>query len=206
LLLFTGIVRGRAHIQHIHVQPGLHTLELVFPDRALDGVETGASIALAGTCLTVTSFEAHRATFDVIQETLDRTTLGELQPGDEVNFERAACFGSEIGGHLLSGHILETTSLVDRHVTPSNTRLTFQVSVAAAPYILEKGYVALNGCSLTIGDVDKVKRQFDVHLIPETLRITTFDTIQVGAQVNLEVDATTQAVVDTVQRIMQARS
>ena len=165
----------------------------------------GASIALNGTCLTVTKFDTQtsNASFDVILETLNKTNLGELKVGDSLNFERAARYGDEIGGHIMSGHVFGAIELIDVLKTPSNVTLVFKLPRKAKAYVLAKGFVGLNGCSLTVGEVNDDR--FNVHLIPETLDVTTFGMLSNGAKVNLELDASTQAIVETVQRVLENR-
>jgi len=178
-----------------------HTVEL--PEDMAGGLQTGASVAHNGCCLTVTETDGRTARFDLMGETLDKTNLGRLKAGDLVNLERAARFGDEIGGHLMSGHITATTEILRIERTEHNTTMHFALPAALKPYILPKGFVGLDGCSLTIGSVGE--DSFCVHLIPETLRRTLFGTRQAGDTVNLEIDPQTQAVVDTVGRILAAR-
>lgn len=178
-----------------------HTLEL--PGDMAGGLQTGASVAHNGCCLTVTETDGRTARFDLMAETLDKTNLGRLKAGDLVNLERAARFGDEIGGHLMSGHITATTEILRIERTEHNTTMHFALPAALKPYILPKGFVGLDGCSLTIGSVGE--DSFCVHLIPETLRRTLFGTRQAGDTVNLEIDPQTQAVVDTVGRILAAK-
>lgn len=178
-----------------------HTVEL--PEDMAGGLQTGASVAHNGCCLTVTETDGRIARFDLMAETLDKTNLGRLKAGDLVNLERAARFGDEIGGHLMSGHITATTEILRIERTEHNTTMHFALPAALKPYILPKGFVGLDGCSLTIGSVGE--DSFCVHLIPETLRRTLFGTRQAGNTVNLEIDPQTQAVVDTVGRILAAK-
>lgn len=201
--MFTGIVQGVATIETVNAEPGLSTFVVRFPDGALDSVSTGASVAINGTCLTVTRQQGHNLHFDAMQETLGLTTLGDLKTGDQVNFERAARIGDEIGGHLLSGHIHTTATVVSVERPENNCTLTFEVPQAWARYLFPKGYIAINGASLTIGEVDD--RRFNVHLIPETLRATTFAALEKGDRVNIEVDSQTQAIVDTLARLGYGR-
>ena len=202
--MFTGIVQGQAQVYSIKdsSEESFRSLLIQFPKGTLSKVSKGASIAINGTCLTVTSFDesAGQANFDVISETLEKTNLGSLSENDYVNFERAARYGDEIGGHIMSGHIFTTVALLEIEQTPSNTTMTFELPKAAEPYVLTKGFVGLNGCSLTVGEVSE--QQFNVHLIPETLEQTTFGKMAKGSVVNLEVDPSTQAIVDTVERVM----
>jgi riboflavin synthase, alpha subunit len=178
-----------------------HTVEL--PEDMAGGLQTGASVAHNGCCLTVTETDGRTARFDLMAETLDKTNLGRLKAGDLVNLERAARFGDEIGGHLMSGHITATTEILRIERTEHNTTMHFALPAALKPYILPKGFVGLDGCSLTIGSVGE--DSFCVHLIPETLRRTLFGTRQAGDTVNVEIDPQTQAVVDTVGRILAAK-
>ena len=202
--MFTGIVQGMGRVVSVE-QPAAdfrtHTVEL--PEDMAGGLQTGASVAHNGCCLTVTETDGRTARFDLMAETLDKTNLGRLKEGDLVNLERAARFGDEIGGHLMSGHITATTEILRIERTEHNTTMHFALPAALKPYILPKGFVGLDGCSLTIGSVGE--DSFCVHLIPETLRRTLFGTRQAGDTVNLEIDPQTQAVVDTVSRILAAK-
>ena len=161
----------------------------------------GASVAVAGVCLTVVEVTGEGVAFDVIDETLRVTTLGELSEGAEVNIERAARFGDEIGGHQLSGHVSGTGVLSERVDTPDNCRLTLRLPQDLRPYVLPKGFVSIDGVSLTVGEVSAEAGTFHVHLIPETLRRTTLGEATTDGRHNIEIDAMTQAVVDTVRRV-----
>jgi riboflavin synthase len=199
--MFTGIVQGVARVRRAADGAGLRRLTMSFPEGATVGLVPGASVSISGVCLTaVTVGPGAEVDFDVIGETLAVTTLGALQPGDAVDFERAARFGDEIGGHLLSGHVSEAGVVRERIEDQGNLTLWIDASPEALRYILPKGYVAVRGASLTVGEVDG--RGFSVHLIPETRRITTLGEVAVGERVNLEVDAATRAVVDTVERVL----
>lgn len=197
--MFTGIVQGLATLERVDARPGLSTLALAFPQQQVQQVSVGASVAINGTCLTVTRQDGNVLLFDAMQETLRLTTLGDLTPGDTVNFERAARIGDEIGGHLLSGHVHTTATVVDIERPENNVTIWFDVPGDWPRYLFDKGYVAINGASLTIGEVRG--NRFNVHLIPETLRVTTFGQVQVGDRVNIEIDSQTQTIVDTLARL-----
>ncbi len=197
--MFTGIVQGIATAESVESRPGLSSFVVRLPPGHADNVRIGASVALDGACLTVTGQNGDYLTFDAMQETLSVTTLGSLRRGDAVNFERAARISDEIGGHLLSGHIHTTAEVVAIDRPENNRTLNFQVPAAWSHYLFAKGYIAINGASLTIGAVDGAR--FNVHLIPETLRATTFDRLKVGDRVNIEIDSQTQTIVDTLQRL-----
>ena len=199
--MFTGIVQGIGRIVSVE-QPAAdfrtHTVEL--PEHMAHGLQPGASVAHNGCCLTITETGGRLAKFDLMGETLDKTNLGRLKEGDAVNLERAARFGDEIGGHLMSGHITATTTITRIERSGLNTTVWFSLPAALRPYILPKGFVGLDGCSLTVGQVSDT--EFNVHLIPETLQRTLFGTRQEGDEINLEIDPQTQAVVDTVARVL----
>lgn len=203
--MFTGIVNGQGVVAALDRLDGLIRLTLSLPEDLLCEVELGASISVDGVCLTVAKFTEREVTFDVMQETLTRTTLGRLEVGSRVNIERAARNGAEIGGHPVSGHIdcSAVITAIDR--PPHNCVLTFEVPREWERYIFSKGYVAVNGASLTVTGVNKDQHSFQVWLIPETLRLTTFGEKQVGDAVNIEIDRNTQIVVDTVIDFLQDR-
>ena len=201
--MFTGIVQGRGIIHHLEDHPGGRRLQIELPELSQGGLEIGASVAVDGVCLTVVEFDEKRATFDVIAETLRLTTIGQLKTGDSVNIERAARFNDEIGGHLLSGHVSGTAQIIERLDIPEETMLRIQLPTDLQPYVLPKGFISIDGVSLTVGRVQD--GAFSVHLIPETLRRTTLNLAQIGDAVNIELDAMTQAVVATVERVLAQR-
>jgi riboflavin synthase len=203
--MFTGIVQGKANIKSIFSTENFNTFTIEFPVNALEGIQRGASVAINGTCLTVTEFDyaASWAKFDVIDETLARTNLGSLVENSAVNYERSAKFGDEVGGHIMSGHIQCATPLLSIKKTINNYALELKTPVGLLPYLLTKGYVGLNGCSLTLGEV--TDNSFWIHLIPETLNLTTFGDIDIDGLINVEIDSQTQAIVDTVERYMSLK-
>jgi len=136
---FTGIVQGQARVVSFDSQPGFATLRAAFPAGSVDSVAIGASVALNGTCLTVTSQpQPDELCFDLIVETLRATNLGELRAGDLVNFERSARLGDEVGGHHVSGHVHTTAVVEQLEDTPGNRRLHFAVPAEFMKYILPK--------------------------------------------------------------------
>lgn len=193
--MFTGIVQGVGRIGDVQAKGVCTTFRIALPDTT--GLEIGASVAVDGVCLTATSIQGEEATFDLIPETLSRTTLGAYRAGGSVNIERALKFGDELGGHVLSGHVMGVGEIIS--VRDADYRV--QAPPALAEFILEKGFIAVDGISLTVGETDGAGA-FNLHIIPETLRLTTLGSKGVGAKVNLEIDAMTQAVVETVKRVM----
>ena len=216
--MFTGIVQGVATVLAIADRPGLRTLRLGFPPRFLAGVETGASIAVDGVCLTVTAFDEGVgdganadqawADFDVMQQTLSLTTLGGLREGSRINVERAAREGAEVGGHVLSGHVDFCAQVAQVRRPDNNCVLRFAVPAPWMRYVFAKGYIAVNGASLTVAEAGHEAGGggwFEVWLIPETLRMTTFADKREGDAVHIEIERATQVMVDTVRRAVDER-
>lgn len=202
--MFTGIVQGTAKIVSIEEKELFRTHIAELPEELLPGLALGASVAHNGCCLTVTAIDGNRVSFDLIKETLRVTNLGDLQQGDVVNIERAAKFSDEIGGHLMSGHIMTTAEICKIIQSENNREIWFKIQdPAQMKYILHKGFVGIDGISLTVGDVTKSK--FCVYLIPETLERTTLGAKKLGHRVNIEIDPHTQAIVDTVERVLAQR-
>ncbi|MDT3591645.1 riboflavin synthase subunit alpha [Cronobacter sakazakii] len=202
--MFTGIVQGTAKVVAIDEKPNFRTHVVELPDELLPGLETGASVAHNGCCLTVTEINGNRVSFDLMKETLRITNLGDLQTGDVVNIERAAKFSDEIGGHLMSGHIMTTAEVAKILTSENNRQIWFKIQdPTLMKYILHKGYIGIDGISLTVGEVTATR--FCVFLIPETLKRTTLGTKKLGQRVNIEIDPQTQAVVDTVERVLASR-
>ena len=200
--MFTGIIQGKARIESIvDTKKEFRTHTIRMPIDLLDDLKLGASIAHNGVCLTVTRIDGDLLSFDLMQETLRITNLGKLQVGDEVNVERAMKMSDEIGGHLLSGHVY-SMALIDEIIrTENNYQIWFKLPEPhLIKYILTKGYIAIDGISLTIAEVENGR--FCVNLIPETLQRTIIAQKKIGDKVNLEIDSQTQAVMDTVERYL----
>ncbi|AKC32092.1 riboflavin synthase [Candidatus Pantoea carbekii] len=199
--MFTGIVQGIAKIVAVEENKLLRTHLVKLPKKLLPDLVLGASIAHNGCCLSVTHLQGDLAKFDLIKETLRITNLLELQVGDLVNVERAAKFSDEIGGHVMSGHIITTAVIYKIVKIKNNYELWCKLKDSIyMKYILCKGFIGLDGISLTIANITNNK--FCVYLIPETLSRTILATKKVGDKVNVEVDFRTQAIVDTVERVL----
>lgn len=203
--MFTGIVKGLGTVVSVTDAPGLRTLVVELPAGYADGLSAGASVAVDGCCLTAVGMERDRVSFDVMEETLRKTTAGALAVRSRVNVERSFRVGDEVGGHLVSGHVTGTAEIVAVDERENNHVLTFRVPTEWMKYVLPKGFVALDGCSLTSVDVDRAAGTFTVWLIPETLRITTFGHKKAGDRVNFEIDSRTQAIVDTVESYLNTQ-
>lgn len=202
--MFTGIVQGMAEVVAIEKKEAFQTHTIKLPPSMNQGLTIGASVAHNGCCLTVTSIENELVSFDLMQATLKLTNLGLLEVGQSVNIERAAKFGDEIGGHSMSGHISLVGHIDEIIDTPNNRTIWFDLPKSEMKYVLAKGYIGLDGCSLTIGEVEE--NRFSVHLIPETLERTLFGARKVGDKINVEFDPQTQAIVDTVERVLAAKA
>ena len=199
--MFTGIVQGTAKIKAITEAANFRTHVVEMPQEMLKGLQIGASVAHNGVCLTVTTIKGNLVSFDLMQETLKITNLGELQVDDFVNIERAMQMGTEIGGHILSGHVYCTADIIKRIPSENNLQIWFQLpNKDMMKYVLTKGFIAVDGISLTIGEVRE--QRFCVNLIPETIHRTLIGKKQVGEKVNIEIDPQTQAIVDTVERYL----
>ena len=207
--MFTGIVQGVARLIDIEDRTGLRRLTLAFPRGFDEDLAHGASVAVEGVCLTVSSLESpSRASFDVMQQTLATTTLGKLTLHSTVNVERAARGGAEIGGHPLSGHIDFGARVLTLTRPENNHVLRLAVPAPWMRYVFAKGYIAVNGASLTVAEAGREPGGagwFEVWLIPETLRVTSFGALVVGDAVNVEIERSTQVMVDTVRDAVAER-
>ncbi|MBG6248310.1 MULTISPECIES: riboflavin synthase subunit alpha [Symbiopectobacterium] len=202
--MFTGIVQGTAPVVSIDEKTNFRTHVVKLPPELLTGLVTGASIANNGCCLTVTAIDGDRVSFDLMKETLRLTNLGDITLGDLVNIERAAKYGDEIGGHVMSGHIMFTAEVFKILTSENNHQIWFRLSdESQMKYVLHKGFIGIDGISLTVGEV--TRSRFCVHLIPETLQRTTLGQKRLGNRINIEIDPQTQAVIDTVERLLAQR-
>lgn len=199
--MFSGIVQGQAEVHHVEENSGGLRFQVLFPKRALEGIQLGASVSIDGVCLTLVVREGALGTFDVIGETLFRSTLGNLKPGCWVNFERSLKFGDEIGGHMVSGHVFGTGKLARREAKGETQSLLVNCPKGWMRSIFLKGFIAVNGVSLTVGELDPAGG-FWLHLIPETLSRTNLSQLKEGDAVNIELDSQTQAIVETVEKIL----
>jgi riboflavin synthase len=211
--MFTGIVQGIATVSALTDLPGLRSFTLTFPSGFADGLAIGASVAVDGVCLTVTELHGQepkqtQARFDVMQQSLALTSLGSLQVGSQINVERAAKDGAEIGGHPLSGHIDVMAQVSEIRRPENNHVLRLHLPAPWMRYVFAKGYIAVNGASLTVAQAQRERDGsgwFEVWLIPETLRMTTFAHKPVGAMLNIEIERQTQVFVDTVREAIDER-
>ena len=182
--MFTGLVADLGEVATIDVTPG--GARLSFESRLAGELSEGDAIAVNGVCLTAVGLSGTRFGADVMQETLRRSSLGELSPGDRVNLELALRASDRLGGHVMQGHV-DGVGVVAGIAEEGFARVvTIDAADDVLRYVVEKGSIAVDGVSLTVARVDE--RGFDVSLIPETLERTTLGVAEPGRAVNLEVD------------------
>ena len=201
--MFTGIVSGKGNLKKIIKCEDYISLIIQAPKGFAKNLSKGASVSVNGVCLTVKKGRTDLLEFDVIEETLKKTNLKNISRSSKLNLERSMTADTEIGGHLVSGHIHGTGEVLKVINRKETKDLLIKIPSQLREYFFYKGYVALNGCSLTIGKV--LKSSFYIHLIPETVSITNFKEIKKGDLINIEVEQTTINTVETVKRVMLER-
>ena len=199
--MFTGIVQGVGEVITKTSHNTVTSMTIKLPN--VNGLAIGASVSINGVCLTVVSFDSNIVQFDIIDETLKRTNLGDISVGDYVNIERSLKFGDEVGGHVLSGHIFDTGIINYKAKKGDQMSLSILAPPSIQKYLTEKGYIAIDGISLTVGEIRD--GCFDLHIIPETMRLTILDSKEVGDIVNIEIDSNTQLIVETIERLLEER-
>ena len=198
--MFSGIVECTGEISKVINHEDILSIEVLCPDGFNKNLQGGASISVDGVCLTSKDNGNKALKFDVIGETISRTNFSKMVAGDKVNLERSIKASSEIGGHLMSGHIHCIGKVIETQVRENTKDMFIEISNKYSPYLIEKGYIGINGCSLTVGKVNKA--HFNIHLIPETLKVTNLGTLEKEDKINIELDQNTVTVVDTVERVL----
>lgn len=199
--MFSGIVEKQAEVLYFKIDnsTNIATLKLNFTPNLLQNLVIGASVAINGCCLSLINKSKNSASFEIVTETLNKTNLAQLQVGDFVNIERALKMGDEIGGHLLSGHIFTTIAFLG--IKNNKNLHRFELAKNTSSYIFTKGFVALNGASLTVCEISK--KEFSIALIPHTLDNSNLSKLKPLDRVNLEIDSQTQIIVDSINRQKQ---
>jgi riboflavin synthase len=203
--MYTGIVQALLPVQTLNAKPGLTSFCIAFPESLRQELELGASVAVNGLCLTVAKMDGASIWFDVIRESLAISNLSGLCEGHVVNVERSARANAEVGGHILSGHVRDVATVVAVEDSENNRKVVFRGDLDWLKYVFLKGFLALNGASLTVAELDRDAGTLAVNLIPETLKRTTFGAVQAGDEINVEIDAQTQVIVETVERVLAER-
>jgi len=200
--MFTGIVQSKAPIAAIERNPfGLRLVIDRTPWQPEGGYEPtlGHSISISGVCLTLAAIDAQTMSFDVITETLDKTTLGGLNEGDLVNLEPALSASQPLGGHFVQGHVDGVGEVIRIDETQEEWRIEVQPPASMMTYMIPKGSVAIDGISMTLAKV--TDNTFELAVIPTTLEITTLGQRTAGDKVNLEADILTKTIVGTVTKM-----
>lgn len=193
--MFTGIIEKTAKVVGVAHAPTFRRLTLICH---WDDVRLGQSIAVNGVCLTVAEIFPGELGFDIIPETLARTNLGSLTVGDEVHVERSLRLGDRIDGHFVQGHVDGTARLVSETTGEKECRLRLAIAESLANYLIPKGSITLDGVSLTVAAVDG--NEFEVALIPTTLKLTTLGNRPTGSVFNVECDVLSKTVVSWLER------
>ena len=188
--MFTGIIERTLDVLAVTDHAGGRRIEL---PNVWDDVVHGESIALNGACMTVADLSGDRLAFNVIPESLDKTNLGTLKPGDAINVERSLRFGGRLDGHFVQGHVDGVGRFVHKVASDAEWRFTIEAPPAVAKYLSPKGSVCVDGVSLTIAALHGTR--FDVALIPTTLDLTTLRGREVGYAFNLEADMIAKQIV-----------
>jgi len=184
--MFTGIVEGVGVVKSLQEQEESWLLELDLPFAKADGLDAGDSLAVNGCCLTMKEAGSDYGSFDLLEETLNRTNLGQLKPGDRVNLERSLAANGRLGGHFVTGHIDGLGKIDIFEERGKNLFLQVGVESSAAKYLVDKGCIAVDGCSLTVCEV--TDNSFAVWLIPHTLSQTNLQGRKAGDHLNIEFD------------------
>ena len=193
--MFTGIIEDVGRVTSVQSDK----IAIAAGD-ILQGIEVGESIAVNGVCLTITSFDTNLFSVDIMPETVERTNLGLLRVGDRVNLERPLSLGERLGGHLVQGHVDDTGRVASIKWSNRAMIIRFEAPPEVMRYVVEKGFIAVDGVSLTV--VAKDTSSFQVSVVDYTQEHTTLGSRQVGDRVNLEVDI----IAKYVEQVSQARS
>lgn len=196
--MFTGIVHGISIVLSILKKNNFLTLKTQFPVYLIKNLTVGASVSNNGCCLTVSKIKNCNVYFDIIEETLKKTNFSLLNIGSKINIERSLKYGDEIGGHFILGHIIGTAKILNIIDSKNNKKIFFQVNDSKImKYIFFKGFISIDGISLTIGNV--LKNGFYISFIPETITSTNIQFKNIDDIVNIEIDYYTQIIIDKLE-------
>lgn len=204
--MYSGITRGLFEVIALTRNPGLLGYTVNLSPELAHNLQPGDSVAVDGVCQTVVKLTDTKVSFQAIRETLEKTTLNDLQQGSYVSIERSLRVGDEIGGHEVSGHVFGTAIIHQKIAEDNNLGLVIRCEPSWMKYILPKGFIAVDGSSLTVGKTQPEEGLFYLHLIPETLRLTNFANKKLQDKVNIEFDHKTRTIVDTVERVLASRA
>ena len=202
--MFSGIVQEAGKVKDFLKREDIYNISIDCSSKITSNLKKGASVSVNGVCLTVKDENPEILRFDLVEETIKRTNFQNIKIGDNVNLERSLKMGDEIGGHLVSGHIHGISKVVSIEIRDQSWDVEISIEPFMKEYILHKGYVAINGCSLTVGEVSK--ESFLIHLIPETLSVTNLFQLEQDSTVNIELDQNTIIIADTIKKYLDGRS
>lgn len=200
--MFTGIVAAVCTVTRIDESGPVLEFSVGLGSLS-DGLVEGSSVSINGVCLTVSNVERGEGTFFVVPATASLTNLGNCSRGTHLNVERSLKFGSEIGGHVLSGHICDVVEVVNASNNGEEPSISFMVPNVWGRFLFPKGFIALNGVSLTLAEFDRNTDIGRVNLIPDTLERTNLGRVVPGDLLNLEVDSRTQSIVETTENFLR---
>ena len=201
--MFSGIVQTVGKIESIKDKNHIKTIRIETHGDYLEDIAIGQSVSVDGVCLSLVKKNNEYCEFEAVEETINRTTLGSYKQGTKVNLEKSLKFGDTVGGHFVSGHIHTRGRIVEVELIGESKNILVEIEEKWIKYLTEKGYISVNGASITIGKVSK--NTFYVHLIPETLKTTNLDELIYDNYVNLEFDQATVAIVDTTERLINQK-
>ena len=201
--MFSGIVQTVGKIESIKDKNHIKTIRIETYGDYLEDIAIGQSVSVDGVCLSLVKKNNNYCEFEAVEETINRTTLGSYKQGSKVNLEKSLKFGDTVGGHFVSGHIHTRGRIVEVELVGESKNILVEIEEKWIKYLTEKGYISVNGASITIGKVSK--NTFYVHLIPETLKTTNLDELIYDNYVNLEFDQATIAIVDTTERLINQK-
>ena len=201
--MFSGIVQTVGKIESIKDKNYIKTIRIETHGDYLEDIAIGQSVSVDGVCLSLVKKNNEYCEFEAVEETINRTTLGSYKQGSKVNLEKSLKFGDTVGGHFVSGHIHTRGRIVEVELVGESKNILVEIEEKWIKYLTEKGYISVNGASITIGKVSK--NTFYVHLIPETLKTTNLDELIYDNYVNLEFDQATIAIVDTTERLINQK-
>ena len=201
--MFSGIVQTVGKIESIKDKNHIKTIRIETHGDYLEDIAIGQSVSVDGVCLSLVKKNNEYCEFEAVEETINRTTLGRYKQGTKVNLEKSLKFGDTVGGHFVSGHIHTRGRIVEVELVGESKNILVEIEEKWIKYLTEKGYISVNGASITIGKVSK--NTFYVHLIPETLKTTNLDELIYDNYVNLEFDQATIAIVDTTERLINQK-
>ena len=201
--MFSGIVQTVGKIESIKDKDHIKTIRIETHGNHPEDIAIGQSVSVDGVCLSLVKKNKEYCEFEAVEETINRTTLGSYKQGTKVNLEKSLKFGDTVGGHFVSGHIHTKGRIVEVELIGESKNILVEIEEKWIKYLTEKGYISVNGASITIGKVSK--NTFYIHLIPETLKTTNLDELIYDNYVNLEFDQATIAIVDTTERLINQK-